>query len=65
MTSVMYVTFNAKARRREYQGATIEFRGFSETAIRDGFLMFEFPEGRIEGFNVSTVEAYVYIEEKT
>jgi hypothetical protein len=65
MINVMHVTFNMTARRREYQGATIEFRGFSDTAIRDGFLMFEFPEGRIEGFNVSTVDAYVYTEEKT
>jgi hypothetical protein len=64
MTAVMHVTFNMKARRREYQGQTIEFRGFSDTGIRDGFLIFEFPEAHVKGFNVSTVDAYVYTEEE-
>jgi hypothetical protein len=60
----MHVTFNAHARRRAYQGNTIEFRGFLDAGFGDGFLTFEFPERRNEGFNLSTIDAYIYTEEE-
>jgi hypothetical protein len=55
-TTLALVTFNSKSADVSAQG-TVEFRGFTDSSLRDGFLIFEW-DGRVEGYNISTIDTY-------
>tara|TARA_R110000851_G_scaffold313060_1_gene474521 strand:+ start:58 stop:243 length:186 start_codon:yes stop_codon:yes gene_type:complete len=61
MKQVTTVVFNSKSADPKAQG-TVEFRGYGEAFVRDGFLIFEWYD-RMEAYNISTIDTYVLTSE--
>jgi sulfur transfer protein SufE len=61
MKQVITVVFNSKSADPKAQG-TVEFRGYSDAAVREGFLIFEWDD-RMEAYNISTIDTYVVTSE--
>jgi|TARA_R110000851_G_scaffold298740_1_gene454241 hypothetical protein len=62
MVYMAIVVFNSKSADKSAQG-TVEFRGYVDVGLRDGFLIFEWTD-RVEAYNASTIDTYVLTSEE-